>query len=516
MKKILLFLLCGAALLAALGACKPKTQADPLTIKTEAGFVHGFMDEDIYAFTGIPYCQAERFMPPQKPDTWEGVLECTKYPPRAMQTITPPDPDPLGLSEDGATRLNVWTPDPKGKLPVMVWLHGGGFSSGAGYNNPNDSGRGLARQDVVVVSVNHRLNILGFLDLSACGEKYKYSGNVGMMDIVTALEWVRDNIAAFGGDPANVTIFGESGGGGKVGTLMCMPSAKGLFHKAAILSGTLLNTNTAEESRKLGLKTLEKLGLTPAETDKLADIPYETLVQAGNEANAELRGVRRPGTANFWGFGPTIDGEILLMQPFQPSFSDLSKDVPLLIGSTFNELQKTYYIEQPSEKEARAILKQTYGKNTDKYIAAFRKAYPEFDTPADWLSVDQMFRPNTVRTADARADENVAPVYVYLFAWKSPIQGGKMGAAHAYELPFVFHTTEVSQQYLGDETAEIRALADKMSAAWVSFAKTGKPSVDGFDWQAYKSKGGDVMYFGPECSVRKDYDRELVTIMQNR
>jgi len=297
---------------------------------------------------------------------------------------------------------------------------------------------------------------------------------------------------------------------------MCMPSAKGLFHKAAILSGTLLNGNKAEQSRQLGLKTLEKLGLTQEEVGKLNDIPYDQLVQAGNEASRELTGIRRTGTANFWGFGPTLDGEILIQQPFQPSFSELSKDIPLLIGSTFNELQRTYYIEQPSEKEAREILRQTYGDKADAFIAAFKKAYPEFDTPADWLSVDQMFRPNTVATADARADEHVAPVYNYLFAWKSPIEGGRMGAAHAYELPFVFHTTEVSQQYLGEETDEIRALADKMSAAWVSFAKTGKPAVEGFDWKPYTSKDGCTMYFGKECSLRQNYDRELVTIMQNR
>ena len=511
-----LFVTLSLAALALLTACAPKTPADPLVVKTEAGTIHGFMDEDIYAFAGVPYCQAERFMPPQKPASWDGVLECTKYPPRSMQQMRPIENDPLGLSEEGATRLNVWTSDVNGKMPVMVWLHGGGFSSGAGYNNPNDSGRGLARQGVVVVSVNHRLNILGFLDLSACGEKYKYSGNVGMMDIVVALEWVRDNIAAFGGDPSNVTIFGESGGGGKVGTLMGMPSAKGLFTKAIIQSGTLLNGNTPEQTRELGLKTLEKLGLTPAEVEKLNDVTYDELVAAGNEASRELSGPRDNSVARFMGFAPTMDGEILVKQPFQPSFSELSKDVPLLIGTTFNELQRTYYIEQPSEKEARAILRETYGDKADAYVEAFRKAYPEFDTPADWLSVDQNFRPNTVRTADARADENVAPTYMYLFAWKSPIQGGKMGAAHAYELPFCFHTTEVSQQYLGDETDEIRTLADKMSGAWVSFAKTGKPVVEGFDWKPYTSKGGDIMYFGSECSLRQDYDRELITIMQNK
>lgn len=513
MKKIN-FVLCVAAL-AGLTACAPKESNDPLMVRTEAGTVHGFIDEDIYAFAGIPYCQAERFMPPQKPEPWEGALECTKYPPRSMQQMRPIENDPLGLSEEGATRLNVWTSDVNGKMPVMVWLHGGGFSSGAGYNNPNDSGRGLARQGVVVVSVNHRLNILGFLDLSACGEKYKYSGNVGMMDIVAALEWVRDNIAAFGGDPSNVTIFGESGGGGKVGTLLCMPSAKGLFNKAIIQSGTLLNGNKSEDSSILGIKTLEKLGLTAAEVDKLNDVPYDELVKAGNEAYREMSGARVSGAARFMGFAPTVDGDVLKMQPFQPSFSELSNNIPILIGTTFNELQKTYYIEQPSEQEARTILRETYGDKADAYVEAFRKAYPEFDTPADWLSVDQGFRPNTVRTADARADENVAPLYMYLFAWKTPVQNGKLGAAHAYELPFCFHTTEVSQQYLGDETDEIRTLADKMSGAWVSFAKTGKPVVEGFDWKPYTSKGGDIMYFGTECSLRQDFDRELITIMQN-
>ena len=510
-------ILTAAVLLSALSACGPGVQADPLVVKTQAGLVHGFMDEDIYAYAGIPYCKADRFQEPKKPDPWDGVLECTKYPPRAMQSMRPIENDPLGLSEDGATRLNVWTSDVKGKMPVMVWLHGGGFASGAGYNNPNDSGRGLARQGVVVVSVNHRLNILGFLDLSACGEKYKYSGNAGMLDIVAALEWVRDNISAFGGDPSNVTVFGESGGGGKVGTLMCMPSARGLFHKAVIQSGTLLNGNTADKTRAIGVKVLEKLGLSPLDVDKLAAVPYEDLVRAGDAAVTEVAGgTRRPGTANFWGFGPTVDGDVLISQPFQPTFATISKDIPLLIGSTFNELQKTYYVEQPTEKEARSILRNSYGAKTDAYISAFRKAYPEFDTPADWLSVDQMFRPNTVATADARADEAGAPVYMYMFTWKSPVQGGRMGAAHAYELPFVFHTTEVSQQYLGEETDEIRALADKMSGAWVSFAKTGRPAVEGFGWKAYESRNGDIMVFGKECSLRQDYDRELVTLMRNR
>lgn len=487
-----------------------------LEVQIENGTIKGWMDEDILAFTNIPYIKFERFMPPEKADDWEGILECTTIPPKSMQSYRGEKPDSLDMCEEGATRLNVWTKNTKGSKPVMVWLHGGGFASGAGYANPNDSGRGLARQDVVFVSVNHRLDILGFLDLSACSEKYKYSGNVGMLDIVKALEWVRDNISAFGGDPDNVTIFGESGGGGKVGTLLCMPSAKGLFHKAAILSGTLLNQMKAEQSRAFGLATLEELGLAPNEVDRLSEIPYEELYKAGHAAIAKIAGVRRPGSAGFWGFGPTVEGDVLVQQPFQPGFADFSSDIPLMIGTTFNELQRTYYVQNPGLEEAKSILQETYGENTDAYVEAFIKAYPEYSTPADMLSVDRTFRPNTVRTLDARAAESKAPVYAYLFAWKSPIRDGAMGSAHAYELPFVFHTTEVAAQYLGEESDEIRRLADIMSAAWVSFAVSGKPQVDGLDWKPYTAEEGTTMYFNEECGLRYNHDRELITLIQSQ
>ena len=197
----------------------------------------------------------------------------------------------------------------------MLWIHGGGFDSGASTWNP---GVGLAKKDVVVVSLNHRLNILGFLDLSACSDKYKYSGNVGMLDIVAALQWIRDNISVFGGDPDNVTIFGESGGGGKVGTLMCMPVAKGLFHKAIIMSGTILNVNTKQMSQSLGMAVLKELGIAEDDIERIKDVPYEELYNAGQRAMAISVGVRKPGTPMMWGFGPTPDGETLLQQPFQP------------------------------------------------------------------------------------------------------------------------------------------------------------------------------------------------------
>lgn len=485
-------------------------------VRIESGTIRGYVDRGILAFTNIPYCKSERFMPPQKPDHWEGVLDCNTFPPRSMQYMGEGEYDPKVVSEDGAAKLNVWTKSTEGKKPVMVWLHGGGFSSGAGYANPNDSGTGLARQDVVVVSVNHRLDILGFLDLSAYGEKYKYSGNVGMMDIVLALEWVRDNISKFGGDPSNVTIFGESGGGGKVGTLLCMPSAKGLFHKAIIQSGTLLNDNTQKITREYAALTLKNLGLSANDVDKLKDIPYLQLYKAGHDAIREISGQRRAGFSHSWGFAPTLDGVILVQQPFQPAFASFSDDIPIIIGTDFNELERSYYGEKPTMEEAKKILHGIYGGKTDAYIKAFSKAYPEYNTPADMLSVDKTFRPATVAAADAHADKKVSPIYMYIFAWKTPLNRGTIGSAHAYELPFVFHMTEVSAKYLGRNTPEVQSLADKMSHAWVSFAYTGRPEVEGLDWEPYTSSKGAIMYFNNKCEMRYNYDRDVITIMQNR
>ena len=250
-------------------------------VKTTNGEVSGIEQEGSMAYLGIPYAKVERFMPPQ-PIKWKGVRACDHWGPMTIQ--------PSGREDEMSEQccvLNVWTTDLKAKKPVMFWLHGGGFDSGTSAWDP---GMCLAKKDVVV-SINHRLNILGFLDLSTCGKKYKYSGNVGMLDAVKALEWVRDNISKFGGDPTNVTIFGESGGGGKVGTLMCMPQAKGLFHKAIIMSGTILNVNTKAMTEELGEAVLKELGLTKKTVDKIKNVPYKELYAAGQRAMAVL--VRR-------------------------------------------------------------------------------------------------------------------------------------------------------------------------------------------------------------------------------
>lgn len=494
--------------------CNQKTNQNPV-VKTTSGYVSGTIEDSIFAFKGIPYAKAERFMPPQDPDAWEGTLECTRFGPVAKQRVAwIPDST---QDEKKLFSVNVWTQginDGK-KRPVMLWLHGGGFNVGSS-NDPMTYGKALAKKgDVVMVSVNHRLNILGFLDLSACGNKYAQSANVGMLDIVKALEWIQRNIENFGGDPSNVTIFGESGGGGKVGTLMCMPSAKGLFHKAIIQSGTLLNIMTKEKSQALGLAVLENLGLTPGNVGILDTVSYETLLQAGNDAVIKISGVRKPGSPTMFGFAPSADGEVVLQQPFSPGFADVSKDIPLMIGTTLNELMKTYYgIKDLTLKQAKDTLAKEYGNKTDQYIKLFEKAYPDY-TPQDLLSIDKVFRPFTIRTADARSIESAAPLYVYLLGWKSQVDNASRGSSHGFDIPLVFYNVDLRPDWTGN-TKEAWSLADKMSDAWINFAKTGNPNVKGKlpDWKTYTKENGETMYFDNECRILNNHDRELMNFIR--
>ncbi|MBN1397676.1 MAG: carboxylesterase/lipase family protein, partial [Bacteroidetes bacterium] len=369
--------------------CNLKTDQDQKpVVKTTSGAVSGSIDDGIFAFKGIPYAKAERFMPPQNPDAWDGVLECSNFGPVAKQIVAWIADSTM--DEKKLFSVNVWTQgisDGK-KRPVMLWLHGGGFHVGSS-NDPMTYGKALAKKgDVVLISVNHRLNILGYLDLSACGSNYAQSANIGMLDIVKALEWIKSNIENFGGNPSDVTIFGESGGGGKVGTLMCMPVAKGLFHKAIIQSGTLVNVMTKEKSQTLGLAVLKNLGLTPSDVEKLDTISYMSLVKAGNDAIAKISGPRKPGSIKMFGFAPSADGVVLLQQPFSPGFADISKDIPLMIGSTLNELTRTVYAEKDlTMEQAKERLAKEYGNRTDQYIELFAKAYPDY-TPQDLLSID--------------------------------------------------------------------------------------------------------------------------------
>ena len=482
----------------------PKPCLAPV-VSTVSGNVSGIMQEGSMAYLGIPYAKVERCMPPLPVDKWEGVRACDHWGPQAMQQTWGRQLSEDEMSEKNSCVLNVWTTDLKAKKPVMLWLHGGGFDSGTSAWNP---GMKLAQKDVVVVSVNHRLNILGFLDLSAVSPKYKESGNVGMLDVVQALEWVRDNITRFGGDPSNVTIFGESGGGGKVGTLMCMPKARGLFHKAIIMSGTILNVNNRDMTQQLGKAVLKQLGISEKDVDKIKDIPYQQLYDAGQRAMAASIGTRKPGTPMMWGFGPTPDGEILLQQPFQPTFPEFSTNIPVLIGTTFNELQRLQYDQPMTMDQAREQLQKTFGDETDAYVKAFAKAYPDY-TPQDLVSIDWLFRPKTLITADAMAGGG--NMYMYMFTWRSPVN---KGSVHGHELKFCFNTLHHSPNELPQPTADDLKLADTMSSVWAQFAHHGNPNIDGLPaWKPYTAQNGEMMVFNYQCGIRNNPDRELEAII---
>ena len=434
-----------AAALIALGGCCGTSVPGPLTtgedtiVSTKYGKIQGYNDAGIYTFKGIQYAKAERFMPPEYPDKFDGVKKCQVYGPKAMQNQNVRWNDPTDydfgfqfkiefLSEDCQV-LNVWTPALDGKKrPVFVWIHGGGYANGSAIFLPAQDGRSLAEKgDIVVVTVNHRLNILGYIDLTALGGKYSESVNLGMQDLVKALEWVHDNIEAFGGDPGCVTIGGQSGGGGKVSTLMAMPSAQGLFHRAVVQSGSTLRQSLPEQSQALGLAVLDELGLTPETADKLAEVPYDELEAAGNRAS------RRAGGR----FAPVVDGKYLVQHPFDPAAPECSRDVPMLIGSNLNEFCYTNNVK---------------------------------------FTVDERARAGVISHATVKAAQGGAPAYVCLFEWQSAVNDGALAACHGMELPFMFNNVAVQREMTGG-TKEAYKMADRVSSAWINFIRNGDPNT---------------------------------------
>ena len=352
-----------------------ETSAEATVVQTCRGKVAGYVDDGIFTYKGIPYAKAERFMAPVPADSWEGIRSSRAYGPTCPQgkrmgwysdeqafSFNWDD----GFPDENCLRVNIWTPginDGK-KRPVMVWLHGGGYSSGSGQELPSYDGANLARKgDVVVVTLNHRLNVLGFLDLSAYGNEFAKSGNAGLLDMVAALEWVRDNISSFGGDNGNVTIFGQSGGGGKVSTLLATPSAEGLYHKAIIQSGSMLRTMESKWSSKIGQAVVKEIGSVEA----LKTLPYEKLLAAGDKAVAEVRKeAEKEGITSFiFGWAPTVEGDVLPCQPFDPQAPEQSRNVPVMTGTTIHEFSMSTYVpafRQITTEGARNISRQNTAK----------------------------------------------------------------------------------------------------------------------------------------------------------
>lgn len=509
-----------------------QTSAEVTVAATQYGKVAGYIENGIYIYKGIPYAKAERFMPPTAPDSWEGVRSSRAYGPTSPQAKRMGwYSDEIGFSfnwndgfhDEDCLRVNIWTPgvNDRKKRPVMVWLHGGGYSTGSGQELPSYDGANLARKgDVVVVTLNHRLNVLGFLDLSVYGEKYAQSGNVGLLDLVAALQWVNKNIESFGGDPSNVTIFGQSGGGGKVSTLLATPSAKGLFHKAIIQSGSMLRTMDSGFSRRIGQATVEELGIASSNIDEIVKVPYEKLLAAGEKAVARIRKEAESKgvvTSFIFGWAPTVDGTVLPSQPFDPQAPELSKDIPVMIGTTLHEFTASTYVPAMrtiTKDEAENIIRKKYGDRTDDFIAAFGKAYPGY-RPVDLVDVDFVFRPNAVEQARLKAAQGGAPVYMYMFTWESPVMDGILRSTHCMEIPFVFNNAGLHSTMTGGGK-DACALADKMSGAWMNFARTGNPNTESLpQWDVYTPDKGATMFFDNECEVKYNHDKELLDIVRS-
>ena len=517
------------------GGCKARTaelqtSAEATLAQTTGGSVAGYIDNGIFTYKGIPYAKAERFMPPVPADKWEGVRSCRAYGPTCPQGKRMgwySDEQAFsfnwndGFPDEDCLRVNIWTPginDGK-KRPVMVWLHGGGYSAGSGQELPSYDGRNLAEKgDVVVVTLNHRLNVLGFLDLSAYGEKYAHSGNSGLLDLVAALEWVQENIANFGGDASNVTIFGQSGGGGKVSTLLATPAAKGKFHKAIVQSGAMLRTMDSRLSRRIGAAVVEELGITPCRIDEISKVPFEDLLAAGEKVIARLKPeAEKQGFASFiFGWAPTVDGSVLPRQPFDPQAPEQSKDIPMLIGTTIHEFSMSTYVPQLrtiNQDAAVEYLKSRYGDRTDEFLELFENTYPGYE-PKDLIDTDFIFRPSAIEQAGLKSRQGGAPVYMYMFAWESPVLDGILRSTHCMEIPFVFNNADIHASMTGGGEDALE-LAEKMSQAWINFARTGDPNTEDLpQWPTYNCSEGATMIFNNDCEVRYNHDRELINFIR--
>ena len=497
-------------------------------VDTISGKISGAAVDGVAAFKGIPYgastAGANRFMPPQKPAPWGGMREAVNWAGHAPQAFfgqRRPEvsrlsgtPDTVPVSEDCLT-LNVWTPAlDGGKRPVMVWFHGGAFSYGSA-NTPRTAGTNLARRgDVVVVTVNHRLNIFGFLDLAALGgEGFAHSANAGVLDLVAALEWVRDNIANFGGDPGNVTIFGQSGGGGKVSTLLAMPAAKGLFHRAIVMSGAGIRMAEHERATKLADAVLDEVGLKANQLGKLQALPFERLLAAIEPAQKKLAPVGFR-LLDRYGFGPVVEGHDLPHHPFDPTAPDLSDDVPVMVGGTRDEnalflaSDDAVWNRTLSEDELKTRVAKVAGSNTDTVLALYRRMHPGMN-PAELLieiTTDSNFWVRSILLAERKAAKGKAPVYMYSFNWRTPVLDGKLMAPHAIDVPFVFDTLDAVG--ITGHVPAAAAIAAAESMTWASFARAGTPDNKAIPhWPAYTAADRATMMIDTEWSVENDPKR---------
>jgi para-nitrobenzyl esterase len=516
----------------------PAVEASSKTIvETESGKVKGYINRGVWVFRGIPYAEPtsgpNRFLPPVKTKPWPGVRSCLTYGPGCPSGInigengnnsTRGDEDNFLLYRTGGwqrgedcLRLNVWSPGPNTrsrKRPVMVFMHGGGYVGGSGNDLLSYDGENLARHhNVVVVTHNHRLNVFGFLNLAEIGgERFAKSGNVGMLDNVAVLEWVRDNIANFGGDPGNVLIFGQSGGGGKVSHLMVMPAAKGLFHRAAIESGATLRTGDPDKAAKIADALLKELNISGEQFEKIQAVPAATLI------TAQAATLRRLGEGGLSSWGPVLDGKVIPAHPFDPTGPDISRHIPMMIGTCMNEFVNGVdnpEVDTLTSEELSKRVAQRYGARSQSIIAAYRKEYPKESPFGLWAAISAAgMRQNTVTQAERKAAQNGAPAYQYLYAWRTPMLDGRPGTFHSSEIAFAFDNADLCTRYSGGGREALR-LSSIMGEAWANFARTGKPGNPGLpDWPAYSGENRATMIFNNQCVVKNGPESDCLRLLR--
>lgn len=493
-----------------------------VTAETALGRIRGIDENGVKIFKGVPYgadtSGRNRFMPPLDPAKWTGVKDALEFGRSAPQT----EPGTrratsdlavagAGLGNEGedCLVLNIWTPavNDGRRRPVMLWCHGGGFSSGSG-SSPVTQGANLARRgDVVVVTINHRLNVLGFTYLGeAGGGEFAKSGDVGMLDIVHALRWVRTNIAQFGGDPNTVTIFGQSGGGRKVGTLLAMPEAKGLFHRAIIESGPTIKLVELNQAARVASELLSELGLNKSRVREAQTMPVDRIMSAYFAVNRRMNVDQMT-----MGFSPTVDLEVLPQHPFHPTASSVSADVPVMLGSTRTELTSgaaaAMFSMQESEMQSR--VRELLGEHSTRVIDVYKKGNPGA-SPSDiyfLIASDNRYGAPVMKIAERRAALGKGPVFLYYFRWESPVDGGRLKSPHTIEIPFAFDNIKESR--LTSTSPDAQALADKVSAAWIAFARSGDPNTSRLPkWAAFNAKDRPTMVFNNESRVENDPLRE--------